>query len=207
MSLIRFITLSKASRKILLSVAVLIGISYPFLVYFGLNYFSPEILIFGILALLVLRLLILKSTVPVKLLISKSTVKPLHIWQAIIAIGVMAVVGILQSEVAVKIYPVVISLSFGAVFLWSVLFPPTVIEMIARIREPDLGESGKRYTRNVTIVWVGFFAVNASIAAWTAFYGSLAQWTLYNGFISYCLTGALFGGEMIVRKIVRKIKT
>ena len=202
--LIRFITLSKASRKILVAVAVLIGVSYPFLVYFGLSVFSPATLIFGILTLLGVRVLILKSTLPRRLLTSKSTLKPFHIWPAILAIVIMGIGAFFHSEIAVRIYPVVISLSLGAVFLVSIFYPPTIIERIARISEPDLGISGQIYTRKVTIIWVCFFAINASIAAWTAFYGTIEQWTLYNGFISYCLTGVLLGGEMIVRRFVRK---
>ncbi len=75
--------------------------------------------------------------------------------------------------------------------------------MIARITEPDLDEKGVRYTRKVTIVWIGFFIFNAAIASWTVAYGTLEQWTLYNGLISYCLIGLLLGGEYLVRRKVR----
>jgi uncharacterized membrane protein len=29
-------------------------------------------------------------------------------------------------------------------------------------------------------------------------------WTIYNGFIAYLLMGALFGGEFLVRRVVRR---
>ncbi len=193
-----------ASRKILLSFSVLIGISYPFLVYVGMNTVSPGMVLLGIVFLLVLRLLILKSTLSARLLTLKSTVGPLQIWPLVIAIVVMAACAIFfSSEIAVQIYPIVISFCFGSVFLWSILFPPTIIEIIARFREPDIGARGISYTRKVTLVWVLFFAFNGSMAAWTVFYGTLEQWTLYNGFISYCLIGTLFGAEFLTRKWVK----
>ena len=70
--------------------------------------------------------------------------------------------------------------------------------------EPDLPEAGVRYTRTVTWVWCGFFAVNAGIALWTALATSLETWALYNGLISYGLMGLLLGGELLVRGPVRR---
>jgi uncharacterized membrane protein len=147
-----------ASRKILLSFSVLIGISYPFLVYLGMNIVSSGMLLLGIILLLLLRLLILKSTLSARLLTLKSTVGPLQIWPLVIAIAVMAACAIfLSTEIAVRIYPIVISFCFGMIFCWSLVFPPTVIEIIARLREPEMGPRGVSYTRKVTVVWVLFF--------------------------------------------------
>jgi uncharacterized membrane protein len=69
--------------------------------------------------------------------------------------------------------------------------------------EPDLDPHGVRYTRSVTLIWVGFFAINGSVALWTAVWGSWAAWTLYNGALAYLLAGLLLGGEYLVRQRVR----
>jgi len=79
----------------------------------------------------------------------------------------------------------------------------TIIERLARLQEPELPESGVRYTRKVTKVWCGFFVLNGLIALYTCFQ-PLELWTLYNGLISYLLAGSLFAGEWIVRQFVRK---
>ena len=72
--------------------------------------------------------------------------------------------------------------------------------------EGELDEQAIRYTRNVTVAWVVFFLLNAAISLWTALYGDLATWTLYNGFISYILIGLMFGGEFLLRQYVKRKK-
>lgn len=104
---------------------------------------------------------------------------------------------------AARAYPVAISLAMAAVFAASLRYPPTVVERIARLSEPDLPPDGVVYTRQVTGVWVGFLLVNAAISLWTAIWGSLDQWALWNGLLSYLAMGALFAGEYLVRRVVR----
>jgi uncharacterized membrane protein len=88
------------------------------------------------------------------------------------------------------------------VFAVSLRYPPTIVERIARLREPDLPPAGVAYTRQVTRVWVGFLLANAAVSFWTARWGSLDQWALWNGLLSYLAMGALFGGEYLVRRMV-----
>jgi uncharacterized membrane protein len=104
---------------------------------------------------------------------------------------------------AARAYPVAINLAMAAVFAASLRYPPTVVERIARLSEPDLPPEGVVYTRQVTGVWVGFLLVNAAISLWTAIWGSLDQWALWNGLLSYLAMGALFAGEYLVRRVVR----
>ena len=104
-----------------------------------------------------------------------------------------------NSEYGIRFYPVATSLFFFAVFAYSLRFPPTVIEKFARLRKPDLSEDGVRYTRTVTKVWCSFFVINSCIAAYTSIYSDMETWTLYNGFIAYCLIGALAGIEFLIR--------
>jgi uncharacterized membrane protein len=104
---------------------------------------------------------------------------------------------------AAKAYPVVISLAVAAVFALSLVFPPSVVERIARLREPDLPPDGVAYTRKVTWVWVVWLALNAAIAAALAAWAPLKVWALWTGLLSYLVTGLLFAGEMLVRRHVR----
>ena len=103
-----------------------------------------------------------------------------------------------------KLYPVLVNAVLFVVFQYSLRHPPTVIERLARLQEPNLPESGVRYTRKVTIVWSVFFVVNGSIALGTALWASDATWALYNGLIAYGLMGLLFAVEWLVRQRVRR---
>jgi uncharacterized membrane protein len=100
-------------------------------------------------------------------------------------------------------YPVVVNVLMLALFGSSLFLGQTMIERFARLREPNLPESGIRYTRTVTQIWCIFFIINGSIALITCF-GSLEAWTLYNGLISYVLMGSLFLGEFLVRRKMRE---
>jgi uncharacterized membrane protein len=95
-------------------------------------------------------------------------------------------------------------LALATIFGASLRFPPTVIERIARLTEPDLPPEGVVYTRKVTAVWVGFLLVNAAISLWTVLWGSLEQWALWNGLLSYLAMGILFTAEYLVRRVVRR---
>jgi uncharacterized membrane protein len=117
--------------------------------------------------------------------------------------GGMIAVAMFDPNLAVRLYPVFMNLAMMLAFASTLVKPPSLIETFARIWEPDLPESGVRYTRKVTIVWVVFFAVNGSIALWTSLYAGWQLWTLYNGGIAYGAMGLLFAGEFLVRRRVR----
>ncbi|WP_223669728.1 COG4648 family protein [Kangiella shandongensis] len=176
--------------KIAIAVVVLL---YPIAIYFGLQHFQPKFLAITLAALVILRALFTNS----KLF---SAIKGL--WFVILIAGLtIATLSYIQNAtLGLKLYPVVITASFLIVFSYSLIKPPTVIERLARLQEPELPAEGIIYTRNVTKVWCGFFICNLLISLYTVFYASVEFWTLYNGFISYLLMGSLFLGEMIYRK-------
>lgn len=123
---------------------------------------------------------------------------------AIIAGLLLVGLGVLgHAELGMRAYPVAVSLIMLVVFGGSLLHGMPIVERLARLREPELPSDGVRYTRRVTWAWCVFFVLNGTIAAWTALYASLATWTLYNGFISYCLMGLMFAGEWLRRRHVR----
>ncbi|MGH7878344.1 MAG: hypothetical protein ACREQD_02490, partial [Candidatus Binataceae bacterium] len=99
---------------------------------------------------------------------------------------------------------VLLSLVLAAAFAYSLLRPPTIIEQIARLRQPDLPLEVNSYLRKVTIAWLMFFLSNAAVSAATALSGSLRLWTLYNGFIAYLAIGAMFAAEFLIRQGVHQ---
>jgi uncharacterized membrane protein len=98
-----------------------------------------------------------------------------------------------------KFYPVLVNAVMLGIFGYSLMFPPSIVERFARIRNPDLPTQAVHYTRRVTQVWCIFFSVNGAIAFVTALWASSAIWTFYNGLIAYLIMGLLFAGEYLVR--------
>lgn len=169
---------------------VVIFLLYPLAVYFGLAYFgvTPVAILLSVLALL-------------RMWFSRRTAMwPLALLALIC--GVLSL--LLNNEHWLKLYPVAMNIGALFIFAMTLIKPPSFIERIARMMEPDLPESGVRWTRQVTQVWCLFFIINGSIAFYTAQFASLAVWTLYNGLISYLLMGCLLLGEYLLRGIVRK---
>lgn len=117
-----------------------------------------------------------------------------------LTLGGLAVMA--NSDRVLFYYPVLINILLFSVFFGSLFGSSTVIERLARIRTPNLPKNAVRYTRNVTVVWCAFFVFNGGIAFWTAQFATLEIWTFYNGFLAYVLMGALFAGELIVRRIL-----
>jgi uncharacterized membrane protein len=119
--------------------------------------------------------------------------------------AVLGVAGIaaFDAELSVRLYPVFMNAAMFVSFAVTLVRPPSMIETFARILEPDLQPSEVAYTRKVTIVWMGFFALNGVIALFTVVVGSWTVWMVYNGLISYVAAGCLFLVEFLVRQRVR----
>jgi len=177
-----------------LSLAVLCGAVYPLLVYFGMHILPPFVFIVLALVLLGGRVWVMGKT------------KPSPFWTVLFGVVLVAVASLwlAHQDLAVKAYPIIMSLMVAAVFTASLIFPPSAVERIARISEPDLPPEGVIYTRRVTMIWVVFLVMNAGISLATALWGTLAQWTLWNGLLSYIGMGILFAIEFLVRKRVRR---
>jgi acyl-CoA synthetase (AMP-forming)/AMP-acid ligase II/3-hydroxymyristoyl/3-hydroxydecanoyl-(acyl carrier protein) dehydratase len=114
-----------------------------------------------------------------------------------------------NSVLFLKLYPVFINGVLLTVFSLTLWIPPSMIFRFAVLWDKTIRGSlaEKRveaYCRKVTLVWCVFFVFNGGLAAAAAFFASDALWSLYTGGISYILIGILFGGELVVRKIVDK---
>jgi len=182
-------------KKIVTVILGLCLLLYPFAVYLGLNYVSPFWLALGLLALLLSRLVMLRGVLNKMPWLLPAT-----------ALGGLAIVTSLftDSDIGFKLYPLMVNFAMLAVFAYSYLKPPTVIETFARLQDPNLPEHAVNYTRKVTLVWCGFFIINASISLYTALYSSFKVWTIYNGFIAYILIGSLCAVEFVIRLFVQR---
>ncbi len=177
------------------AVLVVLTVVYPFAVYFLLDRLDARTIAFGLLCLVAARLVVLNSRV--------AAPQYMRWILAILALFALAVAAA-DSHAALLYYPLLVNVLLLLVFGYSLLRPPSIIERLARLTEPDLPERAVRYTRGVTAVWCGFFVLNGAIAAYTAAFASLAAWSLYNGFVAYIAMGVLFGAEWLVRRRVRE---
>lgn len=176
------------------SVAVVIALaSYPLLVYAAIGRFGPGGVAAMLAAVCLVRLVVLRWRG------GPSFGGP---YLELVCVGgvVLAAVSFwLDSTGAVLYYPVLVNAALLVVFAASLVSPPSVIERIARLREPALSPAAVVYTRRVTIAWAVFFVLNGSAAFVTARFTSLQTWALYNGLIAYVLMATLFGIEFAIR--------
>lgn len=178
----------KSALSLLLAIAFVL---YPLLVYFGLQHFDVRIIGLFLLCLLILRLLVGGQ-------LSKNQQLFWVYAAAFIAISGALIAG---SSLSLKLYPVLVNASLLLVFVLSLMHPPSIIEKLARLQDPNLPPEAVIYTRKVTTIWCVFFAINGGIALLTVFINDKI-WALYNGFISYLCIAALFAGEWLYRKLI-----
>jgi uncharacterized membrane protein len=171
---------------------IAIGVAYPFLVYFGLRILPPGYVAAGLGALVAVRV------------VFGNNWRHRDALPYLIAGVIVLLIATHSPLIGLKAYPVLLSLTFAAVFAYSLWAPPTIIERIARVSHPDLPLEANSYLRKVTIAWVIFLLVNAGISAATAASGNLRVWTLYNGLISYLAMGTMFAGEFLIRQRVHQ---
>jgi uncharacterized membrane protein len=182
---------NEINRVALTALTVVITLLYPLAIWLGHGQVEPRLLA-GLLVLAALtRLPMLK-------------VGKISRWWLAGALLLALLAAWNNALLPLKLYPVLVSAAMLAVFGYTLIAPPSMVERLARLQEPDLPPQAIGYTRRVTQVWCGFFAVNGLIALITALWASPAVWSMYNGVISYCLMGVLFGGEYLVRLRVKR---
>jgi uncharacterized membrane protein len=164
-------------------------VAYPFAIYVGLGRMEPRWMALALVAVAIAR--------------AWATRQPF--WMAAAAgaalLGLASLLG--DAWLPLKLYPVLVNAVLLAIFATSLARPPSAIERIARLSEPDLPPAGVAYTRSVTKAWCAFFVVNGALALETALWASTAAWALYNGLIAYLLMGLMFGVEWLIRRRVK----
>ena len=167
------------------ALAWLATLIYPLAIWLGLARFEPRWLGCVLLAVALLRAAVSRE--------------PVWLIAAAGALVLVIATFVLNDDLPLKLYPVLVNAALLGVFGLSLWRPPTVIERLARLRHPDLPPEGVRWVANVTKAWCLFFMLIGGIALWTALYASDATWALYNGAIAYVLIGAMLGGEWLLR--------
>ncbi|MES2018962.1 MAG: hypothetical protein V4484_20920 [Pseudomonadota bacterium] len=166
--------------------AVILTVLYPLAIWLGQGRVEPRWLALLLLLAAAARLPALK-------------VSRVARWSVACALLLAAGAVWANALLPLKLYPVLVNAVLLAAFGYSLASPPSMVERMARLTEPDLPPAAIAYTRVVTQVWCAFFIVNGSIALGTAIWASPAVWSLYTGVISYVLMGLLFAGEYLVR--------
>jgi uncharacterized membrane protein len=176
-------------KQLLKAVVVTLTVAYPFMVYWGLQHYPAAHLLPLLLIILGLRWFAgnRPGERPVLIAILASVVVVTLTW---------------GHQLGLKFYPALVNLGFLVLFAGSLLSPPSIVERLARLRDPQLSPAGVVYTTRVTWAWCIFFLFNGSLAAITALWASDEIWVLYNGFVAYLLIGALAGGEWLLRQRV-----
>jgi uncharacterized membrane protein len=174
---------------------VALALGYPIAIYAALLWFEPRIVAAALVAFLLLRQ---RGRAAEGLLQQGVSWAPRAILAGMLLLCVAALVA--NDETLVRLYPAAVSIALLTVFALSLVYPPSVIERLARLRHPELPPEAVRYTRTVTIVWCVFFVLNTAIAAWTAIYASRETWAVYTGFIAYIAMGTLFAVEWLYRR-------
>ena len=167
-------------------IAAVLTVLYPLAIWFGDGRIEPRWLALLLLLAAAARLPAMKVSRAAR-------------WTAGAALLLAAAAVWANALLPLKLYPVLVNAALLAAFAWSLASPPSMVERMARLTEPDLPPEAIAYTRTVTQVWCGFFVVNGSIALGTALWATQAVWSLYNGVIAYVLMGLLFAGEYLVR--------
>jgi uncharacterized membrane protein len=175
------------------AVLAIVLLVYPLAVYFLIDTFGPVSL--GLLLILIL--------IPRLVFILKSPVTA-----AAIIFGMMicyiAFLNFFDSVFALKLYPTLISLGLLGISGVTLIRPPSMIERLARRLGMPISERGVRYTWFLTLYWCVFFAINALVSGLIAAYGTIGEWTFYNGFLSYIIIGILFAAEFVFRHFYKR---
>jgi uncharacterized membrane protein len=192
---------SKPSEFVSLAVGGVL-VLYPVLVYFGHRHLEPRSMALILVALCVARLVVLRLAPTAKPAGAFGTAQLLAACLGAIGLALLTIWR--GSPQAMLYYPVLMNAVLLAVFAWSVIHPPTIVERIARSTTRDLPARAVPYLRRVTIAWSVFFVFNGGVALFTAMETSFETWTLYNGFLAYVLIGLMFGAELLARQRVMK---
>jgi uncharacterized membrane protein len=170
-------------------VLFVLALAYPALVYFGLKWYSPKAVALTVGTVILIRLLLgchREGSRRLALLL----LPPL---------GLCAMTVVAKNREFILYLPVLTSMALLFSFGFTLWRPPSVVESFARLSVPNLTAEEADHCRRTTLVWAVFFLINGVIAFWTAQWGSLEAWGLYNGLLSYLAMGVLFTVEFIYR--------
>lgn len=166
--------------------ALIITLLYPLAIWLAHGRVSPRVLSLLLIVAVAMRLPMIKLSKASRwLLVAALLLAAFAIWN--------------NALLPLKLYPVLVNMSMLCAFAYSLIAPPSIVERMARLTDPQLPEYAIGYTRRVTQVWCVFFVVNGTLALITALWASPAIWSIYNGIVAYVAMGILFSVEFMVR--------
>ena len=173
----------------------ILTLSYPFLVYFGLEVLQARHIALIALGLLAIRAFTFRDYIREQLA---------HTWPIVaIMVFFFGLSAILNDELYILFLPALVHFALLLYFASTFFRPPVIIERFARAH---LGEPfpklAELYCRWVTGAWCLFFATNASISLYTVYSGDKWLWTIYNGLISWIALAAFVGIEYACRCLI-----
>ena len=196
---------------------IVLSLLYPIIIYWAWLYNVPSVAAVGLIVLALIRLKSLRRRMDGRFSGARCSgslngsiisANAGFVWQCLggIAIIVLAVLAMAIGAIddMLQWYPILINSVCFIVFASSLFSPPSIIERVARLAEPNLSAAGVRYTRMVTQVWCVFFVLNGGVSAYTVLACTWEAWLFYNGFLNYVLMGALFAGEWCVRPYFKR---
>ena len=166
--------------------------AYPFIILFGLKHLPPSAFGLALLVLLAMRYGVL---LPGE--------RPILLPMLLIFLGYALTATVSRSEAMLLYYPAVVNFTLCAVFLNSLREGDSLLLRIIRARGWPVSEHGPKYLYRLTAVWAAFFVANGLVSIWTSTM-SIEIWTLYNGFLSYCLVAVLVGVEYLFRRYYKR---
>ncbi|HEX7815957.1 hypothetical protein [Dyella sp.] len=178
-------------RKLTSLLLVIVGLAFPFVVYFGMDKVAPPVF-----AMVLGSIWLIRAPWLIR--------EPGGWWMVVVSLAYCAILGFSGESALLRWYPTLISLLLLSAFGLSLVYGPPLVERIARVREPDLPPQAIPYTRRVTQVWVGFFIFNAAMSAGLTLWGPLSWWTIYNGLLVHFIIGTLLVGEFLMRQRMRR---
>src|SRR5262249_42749832 len=113
---------------------ILLTLLYPLAIWLGQGQFEPRLLAALLLLLALTRLYVLKFN------------QAGYWWLGgVLVLLILAVWG--NALLPLKLYPVLVNGAMLGAFGYSLIFPPSMAERFARVREPDLPPQAIGYTR------------------------------------------------------------
>ena len=173
-------------------------LAYPLVILVGLQLMAPRYV-----ALLLAAILVAQRPWQMGRLVAGMSWLEKSV--GVFLLGFALLVASIDSESLLRFYPAAVNAVMLLLFGLSLRRPPSMVERLARLKEPELPPEGVAYTRKVTQIWCLFFVANGGVATWTALGASQKFWAFYNGFLAYVFMGLLFAGEWVFRRfVVRK---
>ena len=174
-------------------IVLLVSVAYPFVVWLNIDTINPRWFGVALLCIAIIRLALMGSA------------RRFSDWllTALVMVFCAAII-LLDSTILLKCYPVMMSTGTGLLFLASLRDEQSLIERFARAGGRQPPPEATSYLRRLSLAWGILLLLNAVVAAWTAWYGSLAMWTLYNGLLFYVFIAVFVLAELLYRQYYKK---